>query len=187
MDQQFTGPFDFGLGVNNTGGVAQGFKPTQNNLVATDIFLTSNGANPSIVLTVNIRDGGPDGPVLGSTTATVPANTLATVLSPYVLHADFGSPIALTPGNFYILQVDPDGGFFGVAASYANGYPDGAGFQGTFSLPGLDWGFRTYYGEPASSGPQSKNDCKNGGWASFTTPRSFKNQGDCIQFVNTGK
>ena len=29
--------------------------------------------------------------------------------------------------------------------------------------------------------------CKNGGWKTFNTPRAFKNQGDCIQYVNTGK
>ena len=33
------------------------------------------------------------------------------------------------------------------------------------------------------------NSCKNGGWQSFTRANgsSFKNQGDCIQYVNTGK
>lgn len=35
-------------------------------------------------------------------------------------------------------------------------------------------------------GPTSKAQCKNGGWRSFSVPR-FKNQGDCIQFVNTGR
>jgi hypothetical protein len=30
---------------------------------------------------------------------------------------------------------------------------------------------------------QSKDDCKNGGWEAF----GFRNQGQCIQFVNTGK
>lgn len=35
--------------------------------------------------------------------------------------------------------------------------------------------------------PTSKDQCKDGGWQSFDTPRQFKNQGDCIQFVNTGK
>ncbi len=35
--------------------------------------------------------------------------------------------------------------------------------------------------------PTNKNQCKNHGWATFTIPRAFKNQGDCIQFVNTGK
>lgn len=33
------------------------------------------------------------------------------------------------------------------------------------------------------SGPQTKDDCKNGGWESY----GFPNQGQCIQFVNTGK
>jgi N-acetylneuraminic acid mutarotase len=36
-------------------------------------------------------------------------------------------------------------------------------------------------------GPTNKDQCKNGGWQTFHTPRTFKNQGDCIQFVNTGK
>ncbi len=37
------------------------------------------------------------------------------------------------------------------------------------------------------SPPTSKDQCKNNGWMTFNTPRTFKNQGDCIQFVNTGK
>jgi hypothetical protein len=35
--------------------------------------------------------------------------------------------------------------------------------------------------------PKFKDQCKNGGWSKFNVPRTFKNQGDCIQFVNTGK
>jgi hypothetical protein len=37
---------------------------------------------------------------------------------------------------------------------------------------------------PATA-PTSKDQCKDDGWKAFTTP-SFKNQGDCIKFVNTG-
>jgi hypothetical protein len=40
---------------------------------------------------------------------------------------------------------------------------------------------------PAPAGPTSKDQCKHGGWRNFTVPRVFKNQGDCIKFVNTGK
>ena len=40
---------------------------------------------------------------------------------------------------------------------------------------------------PTPAGPMSKEQCKQGGWRTFTSPRPFKNQGDCIQFVNTGK
>ena len=35
--------------------------------------------------------------------------------------------------------------------------------------------------------PTDKEQCKKGGWRTFNAPRTFKNQGDCIQFVNTGK
>jgi hypothetical protein len=35
--------------------------------------------------------------------------------------------------------------------------------------------------------PTNKDQCKNDGWKLFNTPRTFKNQGDCIQYVNTGK
>jgi predicted extracellular nuclease len=37
------------------------------------------------------------------------------------------------------------------------------------------------------TGPPTKDQCKNGGWQFFNYPREFKNQGDCIQYVNTGK
>lgn len=38
----------------------------------------------------------------------------------------------------------------------------------------------------ASTKPSTKDQCKNGGFTRFNDP-VFKNQGDCIQFVNTGK
>jgi len=39
---------------------------------------------------------------------------------------------------------------------------------------------------PAGEPPANKDQCKNNGWMSFTFPRVFNNEGDCIQFVNTG-
>jgi hypothetical protein len=38
---------------------------------------------------------------------------------------------------------------------------------------------------PAAATPTSKDQCKNGGWKTFTDP-AFKNQGDCVSFVATG-
>lgn len=35
--------------------------------------------------------------------------------------------------------------------------------------------------------PTNKDQCKDGNWQRFDVPRQFKNQGDCIQYVNTGK
>jgi hypothetical protein len=40
---------------------------------------------------------------------------------------------------------------------------------------------------PPIGPPTNANQCKNDGWKTFNTPRTFKNQGDCIQYVNTGK
>jgi hypothetical protein len=40
---------------------------------------------------------------------------------------------------------------------------------------------------PPIGPPTNANQCKNDGWKTFNNPRTFKNQGDCIQFVNTGK
>lgn len=35
--------------------------------------------------------------------------------------------------------------------------------------------------------PANVGSCRNGGWSNFTFPRLFENQGDCQQFVVTGK
>ena len=36
---------------------------------------------------------------------------------------------------------------------------------------------------PVATGPSSKDACKNGGWKTFNNP-SFKNQGQCVAYVN---
>lgn len=40
---------------------------------------------------------------------------------------------------------------------------------------------------PAVGPPTNKDQCKGDGWMTFNVPKKFKNQGDCIQYVNTGK
>lgn len=46
----------------------------------------------------------------------------------------------------------------------------------------------TTYDFEVHSTPSDKAQCKNGGWATFNPPAGpFKNQGDCIQYFNTGK
>lgn len=35
--------------------------------------------------------------------------------------------------------------------------------------------------------PTNKDQCKNDGWKSFNTPRTFKNQGDCVSYMSNGK
>jgi Tol biopolymer transport system component len=40
--------------------------------------------------------------------------------------------------------------------------------------------------DPQTGPPTTKEQCKNS-WMRFNFPRQFKNQGDCIKFLNTGK
>ena len=35
--------------------------------------------------------------------------------------------------------------------------------------------------------PTNKDQCKGAGWQTFNSPRTFKNQGDCVSFVANGK
>jgi hypothetical protein len=69
--------------------------------------------------------------------------------------------------------------------------PVGAGAVLTFRAEGncagaLDFaaGAATLQLTEAPRTPTTKNDCKNGGWKTFTT-LAFKNQGDCVSFVAT--
>jgi hypothetical protein len=85
----------------------------------------------------------------------------------------------------------------GINASASANDQRGPGFARTFDDPntpnavggdGTDAGafeVNTVCAHP----PVNKDQCKNNGWQTFSRPDGtpFKNQGDCIQYVNTGK
>ncbi|MEP7158946.1 MAG: hypothetical protein ABI797_05930 [Chloroflexota bacterium] len=76
--------------------------------------------------------------------------------------------------------------------SYAPYYCDlGAGGVGVFRLDAGCWaGFKPALKVTASyAAPQNANACKKDGWKTLSRADSsdFKNQGDCIQYANTGK
>ena len=59
-----------------------------------------------------------------------------------------------------------------------------------FGLDSGCWtGFKPAIKFNAANPPLTKDDCKNGGWQTHTTAtgQPFPNQGQCIQYVNTGK
>jgi hypothetical protein len=99
-------------------------------------------------------------------------------------------------------------------SDYAAGYPNAAivnsssgagGFRIATGCGGGSWtnfvgnadqviiganGNTTTFDFELHNAPASAAQCKNGGWQSFNPDRPsgpFKNQGDCIQYVNTGK
>ena len=77
-----------------------------------------------------------------------------------------GPTIASNPGGAGAVIVDPDG------------VVDYSPFRASPSMCAPI---------PSIGPPTNKDQCKNDGWKNFNTPRTFKNQGDCIQYANTGK
>ena len=78
------------------------------------------------------------------------------------------------------------GGVRLVAGFGAGSWDNFVGNVDNFTI-GVSGNNTTYDFEPQIGPPANPNACKNGGWKTFNTPRTFKNQGDCIQYVNTGK
>jgi hypothetical protein len=115
---------------------------------------------------------------------------------------DFGTPSA----TFAQLQTAPDGLAYSASIPTTDGVYTDAGtstlaavdivapsdiavvidneFHETFTSTSL-----TPPVPAQSPVPAAKDDCEDGGWKDFarTDGSPFKNQGDCIQFVNTGK
>ncbi len=87
---------------------------------------------------------------------------------------------------FAITTFDPVGSF-GTTVNAVNAAGSMTGyFQDANSTHGF---VRTVPVPPAFTVATTKAQCENQGWKTVfrTNGSSFKNQGDCIQFVNTGK
>lgn len=96
---------------------------------------------------------------------------------------------AANPGAKIINSASGLGGVRVVAGCGLGDWDNFVGNADAFTI-GVNGSSTTYDFEPAAPAvgpPTSKEQCKNGGWKTFNTPRKFKNQGDCIQYVNTGK
>ena len=76
-----------------------------------------------------------------------------------------------------------------IAASYCDGGLGGVDIFRRDAGAGCWTGFQPAVRFLASNVPTTGDQCKDGGWASRTRVdgSSFKNQGDCIQYVNTGR
>ena len=103
-----------------------------------------------------------------------------------------GTIIALGVGGGTI-EIDPESG--GGTIDFVETAPPGAGIGSrvTFDIddsnPRNPLAVNLQLLIVAPPVPTTKDDCKNEGWRSLfrADGSSFKNQGDCIQYVNTGK
>jgi sugar lactone lactonase YvrE len=85
--------------------------------------------------------------------------------------------------GYYGLAFDSEGNLYSSASisGTIKKFSPGGGEVQSFGTGGRDLVI------VPQGGPTDKDECKNGGWRGFQLPRSFKSQGDCIQFVNTGR
>jgi uncharacterized delta-60 repeat protein len=127
----------------------------------------------------------PDGKIVAAGSASNESDfALARYLQDGALDTTFsGDGLVTTPDpqfSFALgLALQPDGRLVlaGATLSGAAGFAD---FD--FALARYESGLVLGRGPPTS-----KEECKRGGWRTFNIPREFKNQGDCIRFVMTGK
>jgi hypothetical protein len=152
---------------------------------------------PSITATllVEIRalsSGVPSGPALAS--ESLPAASVPVAFFPSAfLSVPLAPPAPVTAGVQYAIVASSSSCGLGNCYMEALGtggdpYPAGSGLFSTnagatwapFSVFGsTDFPFQTY----VLQAPTSKQQCKKGGWSKFRNP-SFKNQGQCVKFVN---
>ncbi|MGQ0763534.1 MAG: choice-of-anchor Q domain-containing protein [Acidobacteriota bacterium] len=160
----------------------------------TDTFgnVASHGYN--VIGTGDNFSPGPEDQV-GVTAAQLKLGPLANNGGPTETMALSCGSVAIDKGLNTFVDIPPKD----AAISVATGGNDqrGPGFARTFddpNKPNATGGDGTDVGafevqSACATVPTNKDQCKNNGWKTVTRPDGspFKNQGDCIQFVNTGK
>jgi len=127
----------------------QEFVPTQSGLVSIEIEIQSNNLASVNPITVNLRNGGPTGAIIGTTTT---HTGLPPAVSTGTAHFDFGSPIALTPGNLHTIEIEINDGSSDILwfGNTGNPYPLGASysrFAGSLGMPSttIDLTLKTFF------------------------------------------
>jgi hypothetical protein len=148
----------------------------------------SPGSNPPpppypIQLRVNIRKANISGAIVGTSgTAELPQRFDGPVAF------TFSSLVKLHPGDLYVIEVvlatGPDAG------GGSSGGPDSTYLDGNQILLGVQQSNNDLWFKEglANTTPLNKDYCKSDLWQYLKRSNGsvFKNQGDCIQFVNTG-
>lgn len=127
--------------------VGQEFVPAANSLNVLELYLNdqTNGDGTGISAFVNIRQGTITGPILGTSETVAFPDPGPSVVSPaFLSRFQFAQPVALTPGQVYVIEVvntsQGDIGIFGSGFGTdgypaGNSYSQGALYSGTPTAP----------------------------------------------------
>jgi hypothetical protein len=160
-----------------------------------DLAVGRSASFITATLLIEIRplsSGVPSGPALAS--ESLLAASVPVALNPSAfLSVPLAPPAPVTAGVQYAIVVSSSS--CGLSNCYMQAlgpagdpYPAGSGLMSAnagatwtplTAFGSTDFPFQTY----VATGPTSKAQCKKGGWKRFTNP-SFKNQGQCVKFVN---
>jgi hypothetical protein len=168
--------------------MGQEFTPTLPALDAAELLVNAYMCNTGPSLQVNIREATIRGPIVGRSSPFVPVKNNFHGIARF----DFPTLVRVTPGSLYVIEaVDVSGKAFPCVESMVgvvnlNLYPGGRQIlsgepqtsEGLFFREGL-----------ARANPLTTDYCMEDLWQHLSRAdgSAFRNQGDCIQFVNTGK
>lgn len=120
------------------GSISQGFTPSLAPLIAVEIMLPSFA--PTGTLTIRIRQGGVDGPIVGETTAANQAGWT---------RYDFATEVVLVPEALYVIEVVDLFSPAAIVWNTSDTYAGGSAYGCTDNLVLVrDVVFRTYAGVP---------------------------------------
>ena len=158
-----------------------------------DLAVSRAGAPGTLPLTIQIRTtsgGVPSATILA--TVDLPGASIPTASPPGFLSVALAPSVPVTAGVQYAIVLSSGSCGFVNCFHWAfplggNPYAAGAALQSasggpwaaTGFLTNSDLAFKTY----VAQAPANKAECKKGAWKHFTNPR-FKNQGQCIAYVN---
>ncbi len=189
------GDSETGTIVFNSSGDPLGTNPTGDFEIFT---MDLDGGNVFQVTNNTVIDSGPK---WSPDCSTISYNSLDTTsLDIHRINADGTGDVNLTntPGIFDAFSAwSPDGTAVVFSSNrdvnfeiYSMSAVDGSNVQRlTFTDLGqadlrADWGTA----EPLEGWlPPTADDCKNGGWESFTAPMTFRNEGECVAFVQANE
>jgi hypothetical protein len=184
---------DAGIALFQASGITITGNSSIGNTVDGTIYI--GGGNSGITVSSNVLNNGVEGVVVDNPYASygVVANTSVTISPNNCIAGNSTNGLKVVHSS-YTGVLNAMNNWWGAASGpNYNGAGPGTGDKITDPdhvvtfTPFLSSKTGTPCAPPPVGPPTNANQCKNGGWQTFNTPRSFKNQGDCIQYVNTGK